>query len=88
MFGIMATMPFVLSPPRFGSRDIGPIILVGGIGRMDTGDTNRGLLNHSPPRDFQAEYSSLRRLDYWSESPLKKWRYVLLGVLRISSAKK
>src|SRR6201996_4609487 len=32
---------FVHSPPRFGSRDIGPIIPVGGIGRMDIGDTNR-----------------------------------------------
>ena len=50
MFGTMATMPFVHSPPRFGSRDIGPIIPVGGIGRMDTGDTNRGLLSHSRPR--------------------------------------
>ena len=42
MFGTMATMPFVHSPPRFGSRDIGPIIPMGGIGRMDTGDTDRG----------------------------------------------
>jgi hypothetical protein len=50
MFGTMATMPFVHSPPRFGSMDIGPIIPVGGIGRMDTGDTNRGLLSHSRPR--------------------------------------
>ena len=50
MFGTMATMPFVHSPPRFGSRDIGPIIPVGGIGRMDTGDTDRGLLSHSRPR--------------------------------------
>ena len=41
MFGTMATMPFVHSPPWFGSRGIGPIIPVGGIGRMDIGDTNR-----------------------------------------------
>jgi len=39
----MATMPFLHSPARFGSKDIGPIIHMGGIGRMDTGDANRGL---------------------------------------------
>ena len=44
MFGAPATMLFVHSPPRFGSRDIGPIIHVDGIGRMDTGDTNQGVI--------------------------------------------
>jgi hypothetical protein len=49
MFGTMATMPFVHPPLRFGSRDIGPIIPVGGIGRMDTGDTNRGIVQSLTP---------------------------------------
>jgi hypothetical protein len=38
MFGTPATMPFVPFPLQFGWADIGPIIHVDGIGRMDTGD--------------------------------------------------
>jgi hypothetical protein len=79
MFGNMATMLFVHPTLRFGSRDIGPIIPVGGIGRMDTGDTNRGLLSHSCPRfPGRVFFSESARL-LVGIAP-EKMRYVLLGV--------
>jgi NADPH:quinone reductase len=69
MFGAPATMPFVPFPPRFGLSDIGPTIHVGGIGRMDTGDTKRGLLSHSAGVRTPSEISRLSL-----ESPQKRRR--------------
>jgi hypothetical protein len=76
MFGTTATMPFVHSPPRFGSRDIGPIIPWVVLDAWTLATLTARVESLTPEISRLSIFSEAARLSVGIDPEI--WRYLLL----------